>query len=74
MNWSLPTYKSLSETMTASLARTSESKSNPFDNKTETRMSYNVALKAATRSGIRHRKGIHSDSDPGIRIWGDVRL
>ena len=33
--------------MTASLARTSESKLNPLDDKTKTRMSYNVALKAA---------------------------
>ena len=33
--------------MTASLARTSEYKPNPIDDKTKTRMSYNVALKAA---------------------------
>ena len=48
MSWSLPSYASISETLTASLAQASEFKPALHNDNTPTRMSYNVATKLAT--------------------------
>lgn len=49
MSWSLPLYESLSETLTASLARASKFEPNRHDDNTPTRVSYNIARKLATQ-------------------------